>query len=428
MSYEFGVRRRTHNAKRRTNMIQTLKRQIRIFKNYGHLVRAVFANIFYGYPSKKLKVIGVTGTDGKTTTTHLIYHILSSAGKKVSMLSTVTSPGLHWTTPNPLKVQKILKQVVQKGDQYFVLETTSHALDQNRVHGIDFYVSVLTNISHEHLDYHITYKNYLKAKSKLFLHSKTSLINADDKSFEPMKKILEKNNKKFVTYGLNNKAEFNFDYKKKFDDNLPGYNNYNYLAAYGVAKLLDIPENKIIDALKTFVLPQGRYNVVYDKEFKVIIDFAHTPNGLASLLTDLKERTERTQGKIIHVFGAAGKRDRSKRPLMGEESGRFADIVILTEEDYRNEDPAEICRQIAEGLISQDFSKEDPKGLTNSNGKKFAIILNREEAIKKALEIAEKGDIVILTGKGHEKSLARGRKEYPWNEKETVGKFLNKKL
>lgn len=408
-------------------MFLIVKRSIRVLKNWAHLVMAVIANILYGFPSKRLKVIGVTGTDGKTTTTHLIYHILNAVGQKVSMLSTVTSTGLHWTTPNPFKVQKILKQAADKGDQYFVLETTSHALDQNRVYGIKYEVSVLTNITHEHLDYHRTYQTYLKAKSKLFLNSKISLINTDDKSFVEIKKILDENSKKYFTYGLKNKADFQFNYKEKIDQDLTDYNNYNYLAAFSIGKLLEISAEDIIKSLKTFKLPEGRYDIVYDKEFEVVIDFAHTPNAIGNILSSLKERLKDRKGKLIHVFGSAGKRDKSKRPIMGEESGKYADIVILTEDDPRTEDALTICNEIAPGLKKYGFEYVEQNKLDNQ-AKKFTIITDREMAIKKSFDLAKKGDVIALTGKGHEKSISRGRKEDPWDEEALVMKLLHNKI
>ena len=182
------------------------------FKNIYHFFQAVIANIYYGFPSRKLKVIGVTGTDGKTTTTHLIYHILKTAGKKVSMVSTVYAKigaeefdtGLHTTTPSSFLVQKLLKKAVENGDEFFVLETTSHALDQNRVFGVKYFVAVLTNVTHEHLDYHKTYKKYVDTKAKLLKQSNIVIINSDDHSFERLDKILKHSVNKVYHYGFSN--------------------------------------------------------------------------------------------------------------------------------------------------------------------------------------------------------------------------------
>ncbi len=392
---------------------------MRKLKNFAHLLLAILANSYYGFPSRKLKVIGVTGTDGKTTTTYLIYHILKSAGKKVSMISTVYAvignkvydTGFHTTTPrSKFELQGYLKNAVDAGDEYFILETTSHAIDQSRVYGVSFLCSVITNITHEHLDYHKTHDNYLRTKAKLLLTSQKAVVNRDDQSYEKLKTILQKNHKSFYTYGLKSKADFTFNAKKSLVSTIHDFNNYNYLAAYSVTSVLGINEKDILSALKTFKLPLGRLEVVYDKDFSVIVDFAHTPNALEKLLTSVKSQTKK---RIIHVFGAAGLRDHLKRPLMGKTSGKYADVSIITEEDYRTEDPAEIAVEVAQGVESE--------------GKNPITILDRESAIKHALTLAKPGDIVLITGKGHEKSLCRGTVEYPWSDQETVKKLIKER-
>ncbi len=411
---------------------------LRKLKNLGHLFEATIANIYYGFPSRKLKVIGITGTDGKTTTTHLIYHILKSAGRRASMISSVYAKigseehdtGLHTTTPSAFFVQKFLKQSVSDGDEFFVLETTAHGLDQARVWGTRYYLSLLTNVTHEHLrseegyDYFDNYDNYLQVKTRLLLASKIALINRDDQSFEKVKKILNDKKKNFFTYSLKTKASYNWD--NKIQTKIPGeMNRYNILAAYSVSRLLGIEEKEILKAIETFNLPLGRLDIVYDKKIKVIIDFAHTINGLQQILKTLKEEILK-EGRIIHVFGSAGLRDKTKRPSMGKASGQYADLVILTEEDYRTEDLYKICEQIAEGLKKQDFTYIDPKLFEQKDKKNYTIIPNRADAIKKALSTAKEGDIVVLTGKGHEKSLCRGKKEDPWDEKKEVLNFFSK--
>ena len=382
------------------------------FKNIYHLFQAVIANIYYGFPSRKLKVIGVTGTDGKTTTTHLIYHILKTAGKKVSMVSTVYAKigaeefdtGLHTTTPSSFLVQKLLKKAVENGDEFFVLETTSHALDQNRVFGVKYFVAVLTNVTHEHLDYHKTYKKYVDTKAKLLKQSNIVIINSDDHSFERLDKILKHSVNKVYHYGFKHKTHFRLPYKKP----LVEYNRYNYLAAYSVASILGIDEKNILKAMNSFKLPPGRLEVVYGKGPTVIIDFAHTPNAFGSVLPEIKKHYVHNGSKLIHVFGSAGLRDKTKRPLMGKASSRYVDQIILTEEDYRTEKMEEICRQIAAGI----------------NSKPFIVIPNRQEAINKAMVMARKNDVVLVTGKAHEKSLCRGKKEYPWDEFKAVNTAL----
>lgn len=409
-------------------MYEKFKRQIQPFINIYHLLKAKSANLYYGYPSKKIKVIGVTGTDGKTTTTSLIYHILKSAGKKVSMISTVYAKigereydtGLHMTTPDATYVQKLIKKAADAGSEYLVLETTSHALDQNRTAGIFYDVGVITNITHEHLDYHKTFNNYLKAKVKLLLNARIAIINSEDKSFKELKRILKEHCKQFYTYDLKNNPSF-------FSD-LPEFNRYNYLAASTVAFHLGIPKEHIINSLKTFKLPPGRLEVVYKKDFTVIIDFAHTPNSFEKMLPSIKKRYIKSFGRLIHIFGAAGLRDSSKRPLMGEASGKYASLVILTEEDYRTEDPYEIAKQIAYGLIKEGFQLSKKQNIGLNKHKTYAIIIKRAEAIKTAISLARPGDVIVITGKSHEKSLCRGTTEYPWDEKKTVIRALRQRL
>jgi len=356
-------------------------------KNIYHLFQAILANLCYGFPSRRLKVIGITGTDGKTTTAHLIAHILKRAGKKVSFVSSVYASiggvesdiGFHVTTPSSFALQKLLKQSADNHDEYFVLETTSHALDQNRVWGINYEVGVITNITHEHLDYHRTYEEYENTKLKLLKMAKVGIKNTSIIS-SIVKKI----------------------------PNLTEFNQSNYSSAYNVCKQLGLSDEKILKAMKTFQLPKGRLDLVYDKNFKVIIDFAHTPNALLQLLPAIRKLYLKGNGRLIHVFGSAGLRDFTKRPLMGQASGRYSDLVILTEEDYRTEDPQLICQQIISGI----------------KNKTYEIIIDRQQAISKAIKIAKKGDVVVLTGKAHEKSLCRGKTEYPWDEYEAVRKAM----
>ncbi len=401
---------------------------IRQLKNLFHLFEAIAANIFYGFPSKKLKVIGVTGTDGKTTTTHLLYHLLKESGKKVSHISTINAvvagevidTGLHTTTPSSFVIQKLLNRAVDQGDEYFVLEVTSHALDQFRVLGVEFIIGVVTNITSEHLDYHGTYENYLEAKSKLLLHAGLSVINRDDSaSFPFLRQKLKEKHRLFVTYGFNDSPDYTFS-DTQVPKDINRYNQYNYLAAYTVSQILKIPEEDVFRSLKSFQLPEGRTQVMQDKPFTIIIDFAHTPNSFDNLLRAVRGKTK--TGALIHVFGAAGLRDKTKRSIMGETSGKWSNIVILTEEDYRTEDPMVICEEIASGLKHQKFTYRDEGDMLKD--KNYTIIPDREKAIQKALSLAQTGDIVIITGKGHEKSLCRGTREYPWDESKVVEKYL----
>ncbi len=396
---------------------------IQYLKNLYHLFQSILANFYYGFPSKKLKVIGVTGTDGKTTTTHLIYHILTSAGKKVSMVSSVYAKvgekefdtGFHVTTPDVFPLQKLLSESAKNKDEYFVLETTSHALYQNRVSGIQYEIGVLTNVTHEHLDMHHTLEEYTEIKLRLLRRAKYAVANEDDQSFVKIKNQISniKNadqKSKLLTYGRKN-----FNILKDFN-NLPDFNKYNYLAAFTACKVLGIDKQTILKAMRTFHLPKGRYEVISTKPVTAIIDFAHTPNGIQEILKEVKKKYIRNGNRLIHVFGAAAQRDKTKRPFMGEASGTYADLVILTEEDYRDEDPKKIASEIAEGLNRKGF-KEVGKDDFGKKTKTFAVITDRKKAIDKAIAIARKNDIVIATGKGHEKSLCRRDKEYEWDEK-----------
>jgi UDP-N-acetylmuramoyl-L-alanyl-D-glutamate--2,6-diaminopimelate ligase len=328
---------------------------------------------------------------------------------------------LHVTSPHSTLIQRLLKQSADAGDEYFVLETTSHAIDQYRDGGVQYEVGLITNITHEHLDYHKTYDNYVRTKAKLALRAKKAIINRDDESYFPLKNILSAHNKSIITFGLKDMADYKLDITTKIDRDLPEFNKYNFLAAYAVCRELNIDEEYIFKAMETFVSPVGRMETVYEGDFKVIVDFAHTPNAIKEALQAVKKSMK--GGRLIHIFGCAGRRDHTKRPLMGEMSAKYADLTIITEEDYRTEDPQEIAMEIAQGLDKGGFKYvEFDTKLDEDNI--YTINNSRGEAIKKALEIVKKGDIIILTGKGHEKSLARGTKEYSWSDQEEVRKLL----
>lgn len=409
-----------------------IKRLVRRMKNLCHGVEAYLAAMYYGFPSKKIQVIGVTGTDGKTTTTHLIYHILKEQRKKVSMISTVYAKvgeseydtGLHTTTPSSFLVEKLIKKAVDHGDEYFVLETTSHALDQKRGGGVWYAVSVITNITHEHLDYHKTYDNYVSTKAKIFNRSSIGIINADDQSYPFMLKYIVRHNKHYASFGLKKKATYMIDFRKKLGLPLTEFNASNYLAAYAVSKQLGLNSKQVEKALLNFVLPIGRLDLIYNKTFSAMVDFAHTPNAIQHVLESIRLLYIKNDGSLIHVFGAAGLRDFTKRPIMGEESAQYADIIILTEEDYRTEDLLKICQEIAKGIEKRGFKYIEPSALKPHMRKIYTIIPFRDEAIHKAISLAEPHDFIVATGKGHEKSLCREKKEYPWDDREALKKWL----
>src|SRR3990167_2345212 len=279
-------------------------------KNVYHLMRAYAACIYFGFPSKKLTVIGVTGTDGKTTTSHMIYEILKSAGKKVSLISSIHAQigeklydtGFHVTTPDPVALQKFLKKVGDSKSQYLVLEVTSHGLGQNRIFGIGFDFAVLTNITHEHLDYHKSFENYLFAKARLFKGAKVSILNLDDPSFAKIKKLT---NGEIITYSIDKKGDFtskNFSLKLK----IPGdYNLSNALCAAALAAQVGIGKQTITKALNNFQGIKGRMEEVdMGQDFQVIVDFAHTPNGLKQALKTLMSKVK------SHCCFRCGRRER----------------------------------------------------------------------------------------------------------------------
>lgn len=379
-------------------------------KNIYHLIQASVATLWYGFPGRHLTIIGITGTDGKTTTANLLYHLLTSNGKKTALISTVSAKigdkeydtGFHVSTPDSWVLQSYLKKAKEAGCTHLVLEVTSHGLDQNRVFGIPFAIGVITNISREHLDYHKTMENYSKAKAKLLQRAKVAVLNRDDSSYEKLIPLLK--NKNIITYGLYDTADVN-PTKFPFTIPLPGeFNRYNSLAAIAVGHILQLPDLK--KPVASFVPPKGRMEVVYNKDFQIIIDFAHTPNALEKLLSSLSQKKK---GRLIHVFGSAGERDRGKRPLMGKASCTYADISILTAEDPRHERVENINKEIKEGM---------------NNTKEVREITDRQEAITYAVRLAKKHDTVVITGKGHEQSMNINGKELPWSEHKAVEKAL----
>lgn len=402
---------------------------IRKIKNLAHLIEALLANIWYRFPSRRLRVIGITGTDGKTTTANLIYHILRRAGRRAAMITTVGAViadknydiGFHVTTPSPFALQQYIRKVADAGNKFLVFEVTSHGLDQNRAFGVHFDIGVLTNITHEHLDYHRTYERYVKTKAKLFRTAKTSVLNLDDApSYSRLEPLLK--GKSIIRYSLTNPEAELTPEKFPFTTKLLGdFNRQNCLAAIAAAKTLGIDDSSIRQAVADFMPPIGRQEVVYDSGFKVIIDFAHTPNAFAAFLPILKTNT---RGRLIHVFGAAGQRDASKRPAMGRESARSADVIVLTAEDPRTEPIAEINRQIRSGIAGFTVVERADASTMLHGRHMLAEIHDRQQAIVSAIRSALPGDCVVLTGKGHEQSMNYGRGEEPWNEHDAVRQAL----
>lgn len=401
---------------------ENFKREIQPLVNIGyHLPQAIFWTLFYRYPARNLTVIGVTGTDGKTTTSNLVWHILDFAGKKAGLVTSINAKigqsqedtGFHVTTPDPKKLQQFLWQMKTAGSQYAVLETTSHGLDQYRLWGANFYIGIITNLTHEHLDYHQTMANYARAKAKLIKKSRIAILNQDDDWFDYFASVAKSNQKKIITYAVKSHADIT---PKTFPHQppLPGiYNQYNCLAAIAATKALGIDDKTIVKALKTFSSPQGRLEAVdLGQKFKVYVDFAHTPNALKNVLDELKKGLP-SRGRLIAVFGAAGLRDKSKRPIMGQTASQIADQIIITNEDPRTEDPTQIAQEIVAGMNKKD---------------NYQIILDRDQAINQAISQAQKQDTVVILGKGHEKSMCFGKKETPWSDFEAAKRAINNQL
>ncbi len=361
---------------------------------------------YYDYPAKKLKLIGITGTKGKTTTAYMIRDILNASSKRTGMIGTIYNTYANVkieatrTSPESLDLQKLLKEMVDAEMEYVVMEVSSHALELNRVYGLHFMISVFTNLSEEHLDFHGTMDNYLNAKAKLFEMSDFAMINGDDIYTPRLKKMI---NCKIATYGLDNAVnvtasdlkinagyvEYKMYINKMLETiviNIPGrFTVYNSLAAIGVCSLLNCQMDAILLALANVKVP-GRAEVIdVGKTFTVMVDYAHNASSLDAILTSIKKYVK---GRIILVFGCGGNRDKEKRPIMGEIAGRLADFTVITTDNPRNENPRNIMKQIESGM-------KQTRGL-------YKIIENRKQAIAFAMKIAWKNDIVLIAGKGHE--------------------------
>lgn len=404
-------------------------------KNIYHLFTAFFASVFYGFSARKLTVIGVTGTSGKTTTAYMIYEVLKAAGYKVSLISSIKAiiggkdfdTGFHVTTPDPKTLQQYMQQAVKNGDTHFVLEISSHALDQNRAGFVHFSIGVLTTLAHEHLDYHKTFINYAKAKFKLLQKADTAVI--------PVRGIPDeiKNTggfidtlKKVKTFGISTGDENQKDWQLTLK--MPGeFNLKNALSAAAVAHLLGIDKKIVKNALEKIVSLPGRFEEIKTgKDFRVVIDFAHKPDALESILQAVISQ-RKNKGRIIVMYGAASERDVLKRPMMGKISGELADITILTDEDPRYEDSMKILDEIGAGCEEAGARElQIPRyKIQDTNKHVYFKIPNRKDAIEFIItKLAKKDDIVVLCGKGHETSMSYSGIEKPWSEHKAVQEAL----
>lgn len=394
-------------------LLYKLKRVYHFFKT--GLLEGVPAQLYYRFPDHKLTIVEITGTDGKTTTSTLTYNLLKAAGFKVGLISTVAAftgedevdTGFHVTSPQPKLVYKFMRKMVDQGYTHLVLETTSHGAYQYRTWGIHPQVAGLTNIDREHLDYHLTYEEYVKAKLLVLDSAKIAFINEDDESYKKIKD-LHRYTAKMKTYSAED--ELPNKVRSAIAERFPeSYNRMNARLAYKIVKDLGVSDEAVCDGIKSFKGIPGRMEVITEKPFHVIVDFAHTPQGLEAVLTAIKQK--HTKGKLIAVFGSAGLRDRTKRPIMGKIGSELADLAIFTAEDPRTEDVWSIIRQMKEGI-------------TDTHAK-IVSIADRGEAITAALtKYAKPGDTIALLGKGHEKSMCYGTVEYPWNDAQAVRDIL----
>jgi UDP-N-acetylmuramoyl-L-alanyl-D-glutamate--2,6-diaminopimelate ligase len=404
------------------------------------LFLALAAAAWNGFPARRMIVIGVTGTDGKTTTSSLLHHILERSGMGAGLVTSVgarigtrqVDTGFHVTTPDPIELQAFLAQMVEGGMTHAVIETTSHGLAQHRVAGCEFDLGVLTNVTHEHLDYHGSSQAYLEAKAHLFAGlagsapkptpiARRAILNRDDSSFAAMRAA---SSVPVVAYGEDPRADVRAEglassreglaftlvgpgYRRAFRTPVLGaYNLSNCLAAAATAiEGLGVAPEAVSEALGDFPGVPGRMELVgAGQPFVVVVDFAHTPNALRRALEAARRLTD---GKVIAVFGAAGLRDREKRRMMGEVAADLADFTVLTAEDPRTESLRGILDEMADG-VRRGGGRE---------GETFVRVPDRGDAMRHAVQLAADGDVVIACGKGHEQSMAFGDTEYAWDDR-----------
>ena len=368
------------------------------------------ATLFYGDPSKKLKLVGVTGTNGKTTIATLLYEMFREFGYKVGLLSTVCNyiddkaiPADH-TTPDPIELNRLLGDMVAEGCEYAFMECSSHAIHQRRISGLDFTGAIFTNLTRDHLDYHKTFENYRNAKKMFFddlSKNAFAITNADDKNGM----IMVQNTKATIkTYSIKRMADFRakilechfegmyleIDGKEVGVQFIGKFNVSNLLAVYGAAVMLGKKPEDILVALSTLKSVNGRLEPIQSPEgYTAIVDYAHTPDALENVLAAIHEVLDTKGGHIITVCGAGGHRDKGKRPLMAQEAVQQSDTVILTSDNPRDEDPQAIINDMLAGLDTKQK-------------KKVLNIVDRKEAIRTAAMMAKKGDVILVAGKGHE--------------------------
>jgi UDP-N-acetylmuramoyl-L-alanyl-D-glutamate--2,6-diaminopimelate ligase len=392
----------------------------------------IIAHNFYGQPSEHLKLVGVTGTNGKTTIATLLYKLFSVLGHKSGLLSTVenriadrVAPATH-TTPDPLHLNALLKEMVDEGCTYAFMETSSHAIHQRRIAGLRYVGGIFSNITHDHLDYHKTFDEYIRVKKSFFDNLPSdafAISNADDKRGLVM---LQNTNARKYFYSLKTMAEFK---GKILENNLTGlvmtindqevhfrligeFNAYNLLAVYGAAICLGQERAEVLRSLSTLSGAEGRFDYIVSPKEKIIgiVDYAHTPDALINVLVTIR-KLRKGHEKIITVVGAGGDRDKTKRPLMGAAACEYSDKVIFTSDNPRSEDPEQIIRDVEAGL-------------NTAAKRKYISITDRREAIRTALNLAGPEDILLVAGKGHEKYQEIKGVKYPFDDKKVLLEFF----
>ena len=397
-----------------------------------HVGKAAFFGATKGFPGKRMTIIGVTGTNGKTTTSFMIWKMLNKSGRKAGVMTTVGwgvdeihEQMEHMTTVDVKLLNERIKKIANAGAEYLVLEMTSHALAQHRDLGIPIDVAVMTNVTHEHLDYHKTFERYRDAKRKLFKKAKFGVVNADDPSAGFFVGDVEKHTTYGIEYGdlkaekiklRPDGVEYTTSDGLKIKTQIAGrFNVSNSLACVAVGRRLGLSDKEIADGIYALTEVEGRMVKIDEGQaFTAIMDYAHTPDAFEKLLPDMKKATT---GRLIVVFGSAGgRRDPSKRKPQGQIAGKYADVVILTEEDDRDTPGEEILEMIAEG--ARESGKKD--------GKDLIKILDRPSAILEACKMAKKGDTVMFLGKGNEKTIERADGAHAYYELDEIKKALKK--